>query len=195
VATDPQRRDVPEAEGRPDTGGRSGWGELWETVQAVVIAVVLALLIRQFVVETYRVDGVSMEPTLQNNERLLVNKFIFRFTKPKAGEIIIFKPPIPGETQDFVKRVIAVGGQTFSMQNGVVYVNGQAQPEPWLPASYRVGTFAPVTVPPGDVWVLGDHRGDSEDSRVFGPVPLSSIQGEAILVWWPLADFRALPTR
>jgi signal peptidase I len=204
VATEPQQGDAsgsaPEGAGGPnprgDAGGRSGWGELWETIQAVVIAIVLALLIRQFVVETFRVDGVSMEPTLQNNERLLVNKFIYRFTKPKAGEIIIFLPPIPGQTQDFVKRVIAVGGQTFQMQNGVVYVNGKVQPEPYLPASWRGNaSFGPVTVPLGDVWVLGDHRMDSEDSRIFGPVPISAIRGEAMLVWWPLSDFRVLPTR
>jgi signal peptidase I len=200
VAAEPQQGQGPVPGGgpdpRPDAGGRSGWGELWETIQAVVIAVVLALLIRQFVVETFRVDGVSMEPTLQNNERLLVNKFIFRFAQPKPGEIIIFHPPIPGETQDFVKRVIAVGGQTFQMEDGVVYVDGKVQPEPYLPPAWRGdANFGPVTVPPGDVWVLGDHRDDSEDSRVFGPVPISSIRGEAMLIWWPLSEFHVLSAR
>lgn len=172
----------------------SGWGELWDTVQAIVVAVVLALLIRQFVVETYKVDGQSMDPTLQNGERLLVNKFIYRFTSPKPGQIIIFHPPIPGVTQDFVKRVIAVGGETVQMQDGVVYVDGQVQPEPYLPPSYRdhYNSPQPFTVPAGDVWVLGDHRDASEDSRFFGPVPISSIRGEAMLVWWPLGDFRGL---
>ena len=123
----------------------------------------------------------------------MVNKFIYRLTEPQPGEIIVFKPPMAGATQDFVKRVIAVGGQTFSMREGVVYVDGQAQAEPWLPASYLGDkSFGTITVPQGDVWVLGDHRDDSTDSRVFGPVPLSSIRGEAVLVWWPLSDVRRL---
>ncbi len=195
---------------------RSGWQELWETVRAILLAVLAALLIRQFVVETYRVNGISMEPTLQNNERLLVNKFIYRFTPPHVGQIIIFHPPLPTPAQlasgsfhgtdtchmaipsseDFVKRVIAVAGQTFAMRNGVVYINGQAQAEPWLPTAWRdhYTTVHPsqVKIPPGDVWVLGDHRAASLDSRCFGPVPISSIKGQAMLVWWPLGNFRIL---
>jgi len=190
VAAEPQQ---PASGSKAAVGGPSGWGEFWDTVQAIVIAVVLALLIRQFVVETYRVEGESMQPTLQNNERLLVNKFIFRFAQPKPGEIIVFRPPIVGEQQDFVKRVIALGGESVSMQNGQVYINGQLQAEPWLPPAWRDQASMPAfTVPGGDVWVLGDHRAASEDSRIFGPVPLASIRGEAMLVWWPLNDFRLL---
>ena len=172
----------------------TGWRDVWETVRAVVIAVVAALLIRQFVLETFQVQGFSMQPTLQNNERLLVNKFIYDFTKPKIGQIIVFLPPLPGATQDFVKRVIAVGGDTVDMRNGIVYVDGVRQPEPWLPPAYRDNDTLPqpVTVPRGDVWVLGDHRAASEDSRIFGPVPISRIRGEAILVWWPPSHMRAL---
>jgi signal peptidase I len=185
----------PEGEGTARPARASGWAELWDTLQAVVLAVVLALLIRHFVVETYKVDGQSMEPTLQNGERLLVNKFIYRFTPPRPGQIIVFRPPIPGERQDFVKRVIAVGGQTVSMQDGVVYVDGQPQPEPYLPPTWRDHySMPPVTVPPGYVFVLGDHRAASEDSRYFPTkfVPLSSIRGEAVLVWWPPGEFHLL---
>jgi len=182
-------------------------------VRAIVIAVVVALLIRQFVIETYQVNGISMQPTLQNGERLLVAKFVYHFSAPHIGQIIIFRPPIPGVTEDYVKRVIAVAGQTFYMRDGQVYVNGQLQQEPWEPASWR-GTFTgseyvgglygncpspvlpvntqPIVIPPGTVWVLGDHRVVSIDSRCFGPVPLSRIRGEAVLIWWPLADFRPL---
>ena len=172
----------------------TGWRDVWETVRAVLIAVVAALLIRQFVLETFQVQGFSMQPTLQNNERLLVNKFIYDFTQPKIGQIIVFLPPIPGDTQDFVKRVIAVAGDTVDMRNGIVYINGVRQPEPWLPASYRDHyTMAqPLTVPTGDVWVLGDHRGASEDSRIFGFVPIRRIRGQAILVWWPPSSIRVL---
>ncbi len=191
-APDGSRASQPVAGVAPSSGG---WAEVWDTVRTLVVAVAVALLIRQFVVQTYRVDGISMEPTLQNNERLLVNKFIYRFTPPQPGQVIVFQPPIPGVTTDYVKRVIAVAGQTFSMQNGVVYIDGAVQPEPWLPAAYRDhATVGPITVPPGDVWVLGDHRAKSNDSRYFGPVPISAIRGEAILVWWPPADIRGLPT-
>lgn len=172
----------------------SGWREVWETVRAIVIAVAAALLIRQFAFETYQVKGFSMQPTLQNQERLLVNKLVYRFGPPHVGQIIVFRPPLPDTTEDFVKRVIAVGGQTVDMRNGLVYVNGRLQSEPYLPPAWRdhYTMVTPVTVPRGDVWVLGDHRAASEDSRIFGPVPLRSIQGEAVLVWWPLSDIRVL---
>ena len=173
---------------------RSGWSELWDTVRAVAVAVVLALLVRHFIVETYKVNGESMQPTLQNNERLLVNKFVYRFEAPRPGEIIVFHPPLPS-SEDFVKRIVAVGGQSISMQNGYVYIDGKVQDEPYLPPSWRDHySMPPITVPQGDVWVMGDHRAASEDSRFFPThfVPISSIHGEAMLVWWPLQDFRAL---
>lgn len=175
---------------------RSGWNEIWDTVRAVAVAVLLALLVRHFVVETYKVNGESMQPTLQNGERLLVSKFAYRFGPPRPGEIIVFHPPLP-VTEDYVKRVIAIGGQTISMQDGDVYINGHRQSESYLPPSWRDDyTMPPVVVPQGDVWVMGDHRAASDDSRFFPShfVPISSIHGEAVLVWWPLADFRGLHT-
>ena len=160
-------------------------GPVWETVETVVIALALALLIRAFVVESFVVQGESMEPTLQNGEHLLVNKAIYDFETPKPGQIIVFHPPLPTK-RDFIKRVIALGGQRFAMVNGIVYINGVAQPENFLPLSYRgVANFPPTLVPQGDVWVLGDNRNNSEDSRYFGPVPLKSIRGQAIIIWWP----------
>jgi len=173
---------------------RSGWNELWDTVRAVAVAVVLALLVRHFIVETYKVNGESMQPTLQNSERLLVSKFAYRFGMPRPGQIIVFHPPLP-VAEDYVKRIIAIGGQTIAMQDGQVYIDGHLQAEPYLPASWRDHfNMGPITVPQGDVWVMGDHRAASEDSRFFPShfVPLSSIHGEAVLVWWPLPEFRAL---
>ena len=188
----------------------SAWREVWAMLRAIVSAVIIALLVRQFVVETYQVDGISMEPTLQNGERLLVNKFIYDFESPHVGQIIIFHPPIPGVKVDYVKRVIALPGQTFYVKDGQVFINGQLLPEPWEPKSW-LGNFTgsefiggttsdcpgplpvnhhPITIPPGHIWVLGDHRLVSTDSRWFGPVPISSIKGMVMLIWWPFPNFR-----
>lgn len=154
----------------------------------------LALLIRQFVVESFVVQGSSMRPTLTNGERLLVNKFIYRLDPPKIGNIIVFLPPPAAHTtKDFIKRVIALGGDTVSMQDGQVYVNGRLQPEPYLPSSYRgVADFPPEVVPKGYVFVLGDNRNNSEDSRYFGFVPLQNIRGQAMFAWWPPQDIHVI---
>ncbi len=187
--------------------------EVWDTVRAIVIAVVVALLLRTFVMETFQVQGFSMEPTLQNGERLLVNKVLVHFSPPHIGQIVVFMPPLPASPAlvaqgiaeasceyvpsppvDFVKRVIALGGDTVFLRNGQVYVNGQLQPEPFLPPAWRdhYTSPVPVKVPVGDIYVLGDHRAASEDSRCFGPVPISRIAGVAQLIWWPLANARVL---
>jgi signal peptidase I len=171
---------------------RSWGGTLWETVETVLIALALALLIRAFVVESFVVQGQSMEPTLQNGEHLLVNKFIYRFQPPKDGQIIVFHPPLP-TTRDFIKRVIATPGEQVAMRDGFVYVNGVRRNEPYLPAAYRdAASYPPTVVPAGDVFVLGDNRRNSEDSRMFGFVPIRSIRGQAIIIWWPPQDVGAV---
>ncbi|EQD50725.1 signal peptidase I, partial [mine drainage metagenome] len=126
---------------------------LRETVETIIVAVVLALVIRTWVVEPFVVEGFSMENTLHNGERLLVNKFWWHVSPLSYGDIIVFLPPIPGETQDFVKRVIATGGQTVSMQSGQVYVNGHRMPQPYLVhngvSTKDHWTMAPIRVPKG----------------------------------------------
>ena len=180
---------------------RSTWREIGETVRALAIAVLVALFIRSFIVETFQVHGTSMEPTLWNGERLLVNKFVYRFSSPKIGQIIIFHPPVgicPEvglHPDDFVKRVVALGGETISMSDGQVYVDGKLQSEPYLPAAWRdTYTMPSRTIPAGDVWVLGDHRVVSLDSRCYGPVPIRSIVGQVMLVWWPFNQAHVIRT-
>ncbi|HVB09513.1 MAG TPA: signal peptidase I [Bacillota bacterium] len=164
---------------------RSWGGAIWETVETVVIALALALLIRGFVIESFVVQGQSMEPTLQNGEHLLVNKFIYRLQEPKAGQIIVFRPPLP-TTRDFIKRVIALPGQRVSMRDGAVYIDGVLQPQTYLPpGAAGVANYPPTLVPAGDLFVLGDNRNNSEDSRYFGFVPIANVRGQAIVVWWP----------
>lgn len=173
---------------------RQGAGKaLRETVETVIVAVVLALVIRTWVVEPFVVDGHSMMNTLHNNERLLVNKFWWHVSPLRYGDIIVFHPPIPGETEDFVKRVIATGGQTVSMQDGQVYVNGKKMPQPFLgtgrASTEDNWTMGPLRVPQGDIFVLGDNRAHSEDSRYFGFVRLPEVQGTAFWAFWPLSEF------
>lgn len=159
---------------------------LREAVETVVIALLIALVIRTFVVEVFVVEGGSMEPTLHTGERLLVNKFIFNpwfGRKPQPGDIIVFRYPRQKD-RDFIKRVVAVAGDRVEIRHGVVYVNGKPLDEPYL--QYRdTGDWAPREVPPDSVWVLGDNRANSEDSRYFGEVPLENIKGLAFLRFWP----------
>lgn len=160
---------------------RSGVGEF---IKTLVLALILAVLLRTFVVESYQVQGVSMQPTLHTGERVLVDKLLFRFTSPKPGEIVVFKSPV-NPSQTWIKRVIAVAGDTVQVKNDVVYVNGQRQSEPYL--VYRGSpNVGPLTVKPGDIWVEGDNRPQSYDSRYFGQLPVKNLRGEAFLVWWPL---------
>ncbi len=163
---------------------------LRETLETVIIAAVLALLIRMFVFEPFYVDGPSMEPTLWNSERLIVAKFMYRFSEPRRGDIIVFRYPRRPDT-DFVKRVIAVGGETVEIRMGQVYVNGQPLQQNFETRT-SLASYPKVEVPQGSVFVLGDNRSNSEDSRYFGFVPISNIKGKALLVYWPLSRVHVL---
>lgn len=160
---------------------------LRELLETIVLALLVALVIRTFVVEVYRVDGSSMENTLHTEERVLVNKFLFRWQirKPQHGDIIVFQYPRQPD-RDFIKRVVAVAGDTVEMREGKVYVNGKPFPE--VPTVRMTDQeFPPRVVPDDSVWVLGDNRNNSEDSRYFGQVPRRNIRGLAFARIWPLS--------
>ena len=160
---------------------------------SIIIAIVLSMFVRYFIVEPYLVDGTSMNPTLQPNERLLVSKFAYTFSEPKKNDIIVFKYP-SNQTRDFIKRVIAVPGETFEIRDGVVYVNGQKLQEDYILENTR-GSYPKVIIPSGHVFVMGDNRNNSEDSRYpkVGFVPYSLIKGKGVLIFWPFELFRKLP--
>lgn len=167
--------------------------EIKDWVVAILIAVVLAFFIRYFIVELYLVEGPSMRPTLENHERLVVNKFIYRFKAPERGEVLIFKYP-KDQSRDFIKRVIAVPGDTIEIKDGRVFVNGELQNETFILSKTR-GSYPLATVPEGHVFVMGDNRNNSEDSRFadVGFVPYDLIKGKAIMVFWPLDQLKTLP--
>lgn len=167
---------------RPPAKQKSAAREIPETL---VLALLFALVIRTFVVEVYQVSGSSMTNTLFDHERVLVNKFTYRILRePQPGDIIVFKYPRQPD-RDFIKRVVAVEGDTVELRDGQVFVNGVPFAEA---ATVRLSSndFAPYQVPEGSVFVLGDNRNNSEDSRYFGEVPLSNIRGLAFARIWPL---------
>ncbi|BCV24802.1 MAG: signal peptidase [Bacillota bacterium] len=159
---------------------------LWEYIQSILLAFALALFIITFVVQSFIVTGPSMEPTLHSGERLLINKFIYRFTQPKPGDIVVFHPAVRPR-DDYIKRVIAVAGQTVEIRDGRVWVDGKPLAEPYL-SEATYGQFGPVRIPQGRLFVLGDNRNNSQDSRYpeVGLVPLKSVIGKAALRYWPL---------
>lgn len=164
---------------------------LRETLETVAIALVLTLVIRHFVVESFVVRGSSMEPTLHDGQRLLVSKFVYWFRPPHRGDIIIFRSPV-NRRDDLVKRVVGLPGERIEIVRGRVLVNGQALDEPYLQRRDR-SNMPPLEVQPGHYFVLGDNRPNSEDSRFFGVIDRGAIKGEAVLVWWPPASFATLP--
>jgi len=162
-----------------------------EVFEIVVVSLILALLIRGFVVESFLVDGISMEPTLQDGERLLVNKLVYRFHPPERFDIVVFHYP-RDPSRDFIKRVIGLPGETVEIVEGQVYVNGRPVEEPYV-VNRGPDFYPPITVPPGHVFVLGDNRPHSDDSRSGWTVPVREIIGKAFLVYWPPAEAGTIP--
>jgi signal peptidase I len=167
--------------------------EIKDWVVSILIAVILAFFIRYFIVELYMVEGPSMRPTLVNSERLVVNKFIYRFKEPERGDILVFKYP-RDQSRDFIKRVIAIPGDTIEVKEGRVFVNGQLLNENYILERTR-GSYPLSTVPEGHIFVMGDNRNNSEDSRFkdVGFVPYTLIKGKAVMVFWPLDHIKSLP--
>ena len=166
-----------------------------ETVVTILVAVLLAGLVRAFAFQTFWIPSPSMVPTLGVYDRILVQKALFTWHDVREGDIVVFsQPPLdhcPGPQGDLVKRVIALPGQTIYSSGSSIYINGRLLSEPYLPHDDPLGTPVPhassqhpYRVPPGDFYVLGDNRAISCDSRYWGPVKGSSIIGKVVLVWW-----------
>jgi signal peptidase I len=205
---------VPEPAEQPSAGRRTA---LWDLIETLLLALVLFIAIRG-VVLNYRVDGSSMEPTLHNGDMLIVNRRAYvhmrlatlvgwipgvdiddevvwyPFGPPKRGDIVVFRPP-GHSAEPYVKRIIALPGEHVAIRNGAVYINGQRLLEPYLsePTLWRGMTLDhEYVVEPGHVFVMGDNRNNSSDSRVFGAIPLAAIVGKAWVTYWPLDQIRVL---
>jgi signal peptidase I len=162
-----------------------------ETLDASIFAAVLSLVIITFVVQAFYIPSGSMEPTLQVGDRILVSKLSYRLGALDRGDVIVFHYPLnPGK--DFVKRVVGVGGERVELKDGVVLINGQPIAELY-PTALAGGdrsctsNYGPQVVPVDNLFVLGDNRCNSEDSRFFGYVPVSNVIGKSLFIYWPVS--------
>jgi signal peptidase I len=158
----------------------------------LLIAIGLALVIIVFLYQPVKVEGTSMAPLLSDQERIFINKFVYRFEAIHRGDVVVFWYPLD-RSKSFIKRVIALPGETVTIRQGVVTVNGTVVPEPYVPPQYEdVSDYGPQRVPTDSYFVMGDHRISSNDSRVFGPVPSQFIYGRAVFAYWPVDHFGSL---
>jgi signal peptidase I len=170
----------------------TSWQTIRENAITVTIALVIALLLRLFIAEPRYIPSDSMVPTLEEGDRLIVEKVAYRFHPPERGDIIVFQPPIQLQMQGydshqaFIKRVIATSGQTVTVQDGTVYVDSQPLTENYI-AELPQYNLQSVTVPEGKLFVMGDNRNNSNDSHIWGFLPQENIIGHAIFKFWPFS--------
>lgn len=177
----------------------------------IVVALGIAILVKTYVVQAFFIPSESMEDTLLVNDRVLVSKFTYRLRSPEYSDLVVFTSPLQrripepdqgpigalvdgiaeglgfkSSEQDFIKRVIATQGQQLEIKDGVMYIDSEKLEEPYLKDDRGMGDYGPITVPENHVFVMGDNRSNSEDSREFGPIPESTILGRAFIRIWPL---------
>ena len=181
------------ATGRP-APAHSLRNEIRVWTRDLLIAIGLALVIIVFLYQPVKVEGTSMAPLLSDQERIFINKFVYRFEPIERGDVVVFWYPLD-RSKSFIKRVIGLPGETVEIRQGAVYVDGKLVPEPYVPAQYEdLSDFALVHVPKDSYFVMGDHRISSNDSRVFGPVESRYIYGRAVFAYWPVDHFGSLST-
>jgi signal peptidase I len=166
-----------------------------EWTLVVLVAITSALLVRAYVVQQFAVEGESMLSTLHDGDRVLVNRLSYRLHEPRRGDVVVLKRFDVGTTErDLIKRVIALPGETVEIRSCVVYIDNRPMTEPYIDPIIQQrdgcgGDQPALLVPEGQVYVLGDHRGRSSDSRVFGPVSNDMLIGRAFVIIWPVGDW------
>ncbi len=189
-----------------EPAGRRPWvSGVIGVVETLVLTLVIFLIIKSFVAQPFQIEGSSMEHTFEQGDYVLIDRLTPRWDDDSRGDVVVFQPPEGWDTPQktpFIKRVIGIAGDTVEVhEDGLVYVNGVALREPYLFAN-AAGVVEPTiasgqgrwVVPAGDLFVMGDHRQRSEDSRVFGPIPVSSVIGRAFLRYWPLSSLWIVQT-
>src|SRR5579863_9165680 len=155
----------------------------------LLIAIGLALVIIVFLYQPVKVEGTSMAPLLSDQERIFINKFVYRFEPIHRGDVVVFWYPLD-RSQSFIKRVIGLPGQTLEIREGELYVDGKHIAESYVPPKYfDDSSYGPIKIPADEYFVMGDHRDSSNDSRIFGPVPQKYIYGKAVFAYWPFHQF------
>ncbi len=196
----------------PDRERSTFLGILREVAVLIVTALVIAVAVKSFVAQAFYIPSGSMLPQLQINDRVVVSKVSYRLHDPRRGDIVVFDAPdsdtkdesplpervlrsivqsiglSPPSTDEYIKRVVALPGERVEGLRGKVLVDGRELIEPYLPATSATGDFPAVIVPPDTLWVMGDNRSNSADSRIFGPVPQSTVVGRAFARVWPLGS-------
>lgn len=190
--------DLSASNGTRPTGGdveakrhRSLQGTVIETLLIIAAAFAIAMLVQTFM---FRITGIlqeSMEPTIYEGDRIIVNCLTYRFGEPERGDVIVARDP-DDKKKDIIKRVIALGGETIEVTDGVLYINGVVVDEPYVINEDVVRGQPKTTVPEGYVYVMGDNRPKSGDSRIFGPVAIDEIIGKVVCVMWPIGHWKTL---
>ncbi len=182
---------APAIEVSPSTSLRR---ELRSWTRDLLMAIGLAVVIIVFLYQPVKVEGTSMIPLLSDQERIFINKFVYRFEPIHRGDVVVFWYPLD-RSKSFIKRVVGLPGETVEIRQGRVYVNGQRLDEPYVPPQYAdASNHSPVRVPSDEYFVMGDHRSSSNDSRVFGTVSSRYIYGEAVFAYWPMDRFGSIST-
>ena len=161
-----------------------------ETLSTIVPALLIAIVIHLFLAQATRVEGYSMEPTLFGRQRLIIEKISYRFHQPERGDIVVLQ--VPGFDKLLIKRVVGLPGETIEIRDGVVWIDGRVLDEPYINGDMR-GSYPPTKIPGGYIFVMGDNRNNSNDSRSFGPVAIDDIVGHAWIRYWPVQDLTVMP--
>jgi signal peptidase I len=164
--------------------------EIWGWLKDILLAVVIAILMVVFLYQPVKVEGTSMQPQLDDQERIFVNKFIYRFEDIHRGDVVVFYYP-KDTSKSFIKRVVGVPGDTILIKNGQVILNGQKMEESYVLSYFQdMDSYPAIRVKEGQYYVLGDHRNASNDSRSWGLVPRENIFGKAVFCYWPYEKAR-----
>lgn len=165
---------------------------MFSFIQSVVITVLLAFMLRFFVLQPFIVEGASMEPNFHDQQYIIIDKLSYRVREPQRGEVIVFHPPV-AISQNYIKRIIGLPGETVLVKDGEVFVNGTKVNEPYLGSQNHhtqpMSTQSPITLGEDEYYVMGDNRSHSSDSREFGALKKDNIEGRTWFIAFPLSDF------